>query len=151
LQPAVLHFEALSFGKKLKYSFSVSSRNYGKSLLTLLMTIAIVSLFVQPIAFVGSIHEPFNDKPVVRDLLDILAEFTKRISQIYGWDHMHAANVLRQIVYVLVSLFILPFAFITMLVLYFSDKERMEAVSLKESFRKFGKRSRIQETRNEED
>ena len=146
-----MHFETLKFGERFKKSFTVSSRNYGKSLLTLLMTLAIVSILVQPIAFVGSIHEPFNDKPLVRDLLDLIADFTKRITQIYGWDHMHAANIVRQVVYLIVALFVLPFTFITMVVLYFSDKERMEVVSLKESFTKFGKRSRIQETRIDEE
>ena len=151
LQSPVMHFETLKFGERFKKSFTVSSRNYGKSLLTLLMTLAIVSILVQPIAFVGSIHEPFNDKPLVRDLLDLIADFTKRITQIYGWDHMHAANIVRQVVYLIVALFVLPFTFITMVVLYFSDKERMEVVSLKESFTKFGKRSRIQETRIDEE
>ena len=146
-----MHFEAATFGERLKKSFAISSRNYGKSLLSVLMTIAVVAILTQPIAFVGSIHEPFNDKPVVRDLLDLLADFTKRISQIYGWEHMHTANVVRQVVYLTLALLILPFTAITMVVLYFSDKERMEAISLKESFTKFGKRSRIQETRNDED
>lgn len=151
LQPAVMHFDATPFAERLKKSFAISSRNYGKSLLSVLMTIAVVAILTQPIAFVGSIHEPFNDKPVVRDLLDLLADFTKRISQIYGWEYMHTANVVRQVVYLTLALLILPFTAITMVVLYFSDKERMEAISLKESFTKFGKRSRIQETRNDED
>ena len=111
------------------------------------MTILIVMLLAQPIAFVFSIHEPFNDKPMVRDLLDLVVDFIKRIALIYTEDdYMYWGNIARQIVYLLFVLLVLPFIAITMSVLYYSEKEKRDVVSLKEAYKKFGKRSRLQET-----
>lgn len=147
LQPSVMFYDPSGFKARWSKAFKVSSSNYGRSLLTLLILVVIVAILVQPFASVLSIHQPFIDKPLVRDLLDMVADVAKRIAQIYGVDHIHVANVVRQVFYILLSLIFLPFLFINMAVLYYSDKERNEAISLKESFKKFGKRSKIQETR----
>ena len=146
LQPAVMALDERPAGKRYGLSFAFSRSNYGNSLMVILTTILIVMIIAQPIAFVFSIHEPFNDKPMVRDLLDLLADLTKRIAMIYNADHMFWSNVLRQIVYIVFVLFTLPFVAITMAMIYYSEKEIRDVVSLKESFKKFGKRSRLQET-----
>jgi hypothetical protein len=115
-----------------------------------MLLVLVVSILVQPFASVLSIHQPFVDKPIMRDLLDILADFVKKITQIYGGDHIYVANVVRQIVYVVLATFLLPFLFINMAVFYFSYKEQHEAISMKAAFRNFGKRNKYQETRTDE-
>ena len=59
---------------------------------------------------------------------------------------MFWANVMRQIVYVIFMLFILPLLIITMAFGYYSELEKTEANGLKNAFKNFGKRSRIKET-----
>jgi uncharacterized membrane protein SpoIIM required for sporulation len=147
LNTSVMAFDEGSFSQRFSNGFGFSSSKYGSTLLVILMTILIVMLLAQPIAFVFSIHEPFNDKPMVRDLLDMVVDFIKRIALIYTEDdYMYWGNIARQIVYLLFVLLVLPFIAITMSILYYSEKEKRDVVSLKEAYKKFGKRSRLQET-----
>jgi uncharacterized membrane protein SpoIIM required for sporulation len=134
------------FGVRFKRGFKYSAQHYGKSLLVLLILIGLTVLMMQPIAFVFSIHDGGSNEPMVRDVLDMVADFTKRIAQIYTDDYMFWANVLRQLVYVLFMLFLLPLLFITMSFGYYSELEKTEANGLKNAFKKFGKRSRTKET-----
>ena len=135
-----------SFANRFKRSFSFSSSNYGISLMVLLLTIFIVFIVAQPFAFVFSIHEPFNDKPLVRDLLDMIADFTKRIALIYTTEHLFWSNIVRQLFYIGLILLILPFIAVTMSLIFYSEKEKREVVTLRKGFARFGKRSRLQET-----
>jgi uncharacterized membrane protein len=147
LNASVMAYDEGSFSQRFSKGFGFSSSKYGSTLMVILMTILIVMLLAQPIAFVFSIHEPFNDKPMVRDLLDMIVDFIKRIALIYTEDdYMYWGNIARQIVYLLFVLLVLPFIAITMSVLYYSEKEKRDVVSLKEAYKKFGKRSRLQET-----
>jgi uncharacterized membrane protein SpoIIM required for sporulation len=146
LQPAAMALDENTFWLRYKRSFSFSQSNYGVSLLIILTTLLIISIIAQPFAFVFSIHEPFNDKPMVRDLLDMIADFTKRIALIYTDEHLFWSNIVRQIVYLLFVLLILPFIAVTMSMVFYSEKEIRDVVSLKEAYKKFGKRSRLQET-----
>ena len=134
------------FGVRFKRGFKYSAQHYGKSLLVLLILIGLTVIMMQPIAFVFSIHDGWSNEPMVRDVLDMVADFTKRIAQIYTDDYMFWANVLRQLVYVLFMLFLLPLLFITMSFGYYSELEKTEANGLKNAFKKFGKRSRTKET-----
>lgn len=137
------------FGERFKRGFKYGKQHYGNSLLLLLILSLLTFLFMQPIAFVFSYHETNwltgEEAPVMRDLLDILADFVKRVAQIYTDDYMIWANILRQIVYVFYILGLLPLLIITMSFAFYSEQERTEARGLWKAFEKFGKRSRSQE------
>lgn len=134
------------FGVRFSRGFKYSAQHYGKTLLVLLILIGLTAVIVQPIAFVFSNHIGWDDEPLMRDVLDMLADFVKRIAQIYTKDYMFWANVMRQIVYVIFMLLILPLLIITMAFGYYSELEKTEANGLKNAFKNFGKRSRIKET-----
>jgi uncharacterized membrane protein SpoIIM required for sporulation len=130
-----------AFGLGFKYS----KQHYGNSLVVLLLLTLLVAIIAQPIAFVLSIHENWNNEPMIRDLLDLVADFVKRVAQLYTDDYMFWANVARQLVYLIFILGILPLVAITMAFGYFTEDERTKANGLKESFKRFGRRSRTQE------
>jgi uncharacterized membrane protein SpoIIM required for sporulation len=146
VQAAVMGLDDKPFGERFGRSFSFGRANFGVSLMVILTVLMILMIVVQPFAFVFSIHEPFNDKPMVRDLLDMIADMTKRIALIYTDQQMFWANIVRQIVYVFIGLMVIPFFATTMAMIFYSEKEVRDVVSLKESYKKFGKRSRTQET-----
>lgn len=148
---AVFGLDDNPLSKHFGLAFKTGYWNFGSTLLVLLLSVLIIFLAVQPFAFIFSIHEPFNDKPLVRDLLDQLADLTKRVALIYTEDYMFWSNVVRQVVYVLLLILIFPYIAITMAMIYFSHKEKTSAVSLKESFKRFGKRSRLQENSSDLD
>lgn len=145
LQGATMGLDTASFGKRFKKSFKISKGHYGNSLLVLLILIVLVIILVQPVAFVFSIHEGFNEKPLVKDLLDMLAEMTKRIAREFTENYIVAGNIVRQIVYLLFILGIVPLIAITTGFSYFSEVEKTEAIGLRKAFDKFGKRNRFQE------
>lgn len=145
LQGATMGLDNAPFGKRFKKSFAISKNHYGKSLLVILILIVLTILLVQPVAFVFSIHEGFNDKPLVKDLLDMFAELVKRIAREFTDNYMVVGNIVRQIVYVLFLLGIVPLVVISTGFSYFSEIEKTEAIGLRKSFDKFGKRNRFQE------
>jgi uncharacterized membrane protein SpoIIM required for sporulation len=138
-----------SFGERFKRGFKYSKQHYGNTLLLLLILLLLTFLIMQPIAFIYSYHETdwvtLEEAPVMRDLLDLSADFVKRIAQIYTDDYMIWANILRQIVYVFYILGLLPLLVISMSFAFYSERERTEAHGLRKAFQKFGKRSRSQE------
>jgi uncharacterized membrane protein SpoIIM required for sporulation len=125
--------------------FSMNIRTYGKSLLSIILFTAIFALFMQPIAFVGSIHESYMSGPAIRDLLDILTDFIKEISLTFGWDRMYLANLTRQIVYLFFLISVLPLWIICMTFIAFNEKEKETANGLKNKFIFFGTRKRFNE------
>ena len=145
LNAAAAGLDGNKFGIRFKRGFKYSKQYYGNTLLLVMILLLFTFLFMQPIAFVFSIHETWTDKPMMSDLLDMLAEFVKRVAQIYTDDYIIWANILRQIVYMIFMLGILPLVIITMAFGYFSELERTEARGLRKAFEKFGKRSKTQE------
>ncbi|MBL1279859.1 MAG: stage II sporulation protein M [Fluviicola sp.] len=146
LNAAAMGISKGKFKERFRKGFKYSKQHYGKSLVLLLVLIGLTSIILQPVAFVFSIHDTWSDEPQMRDLLDMTADFVKRIGQIYSTDYMVWANVLRQIVYVIFMLGLLPLLVITMAFGYFSEREETEALGLRKQFEKFGKRSNTQET-----
>lgn len=140
----------LSTSKNGKYGlgFKYSQKHYGKSLVVLLILILLAMLIMQPIALVFSIQESWMTEPPVRDILDMTADFIKRVAQAINpnSDYMVWSNVFRQIIYVLFMLGILPLVIITMAFGFYSEREKIDAFGLRKEFEKFGKRSRIKET-----
>ncbi len=132
--------------------WSFSARSYGISLLNIVIFTLIFALFMQPIALVFSIRENFDPtsiinvtEPIMPDLLDMLADFTKDVAEALGGDRMFWANVVRQIVYVLFLLLVLPIWIISMTFIGYNEYEKETATGLRNAFLKFGKRNRYQE------
>jgi len=146
IQSAVFGLDERPVGARWIRSWSYSANRYGTSLMVILMSVFIVFIISQPIAFIFSFHEPFNDQPLVRDLLDMLADTVKRVAMIYTDEHIFWSNIVRQIVYLLFSFMVIIFMGITMAVSYYSSREKEESVSLREAFKRFGKRSRLNES-----
>jgi thiosulfate reductase cytochrome b subunit len=103
---------------------------------------------MQPIALVFSIHEGWNNEPLVRDILDMAADFVKRVAQVFvaGNEYMVWSNGFRQLIYILFMMGILPLVIMTMALGFYSEREKTEAFGLRKEFEKFGKRSRTKET-----
>lgn len=135
------------FGKRWGKGFKISSQNYGTSLLNLLLIFVLVVIFSQVIASVFSIHNTWNNKPEMRDLLDMLADLVGRIAMIFTDDYMLYANITRQVVYMSFMLVVLPLLIISTGFGYYNVVERLEAVGLRREFEKFGKRKRNQESK----
>lgn len=125
--------------------FRFSKQHYGNSLLILMLLTVLVFILSQPIAFVLSMHDGWRDEPMIRDLLDIIADFTKRVALLYTEDYMFWANVVRQLFYLVFLIGVLPLVAITAAFGFYTERERSEATGLKIAFKNFGKRSRTQE------
>ncbi len=144
LNAASMGLDDSKFGQRFGKGFRFSTKHYGNTLLILLILIVLTAILLQPVAFVLSIHD-YNGEPTISDLLDIAANFVKRIAQIFTSDYMFWANVLRQIVYLIFFFAIVPMIAFTMAIAYYSQVEKTEAIGLKKAFEKFGKRNRFQE------
>lgn len=148
LVSATVGLDEGKFGVRLKRGFKFSSQHYGNSLLMLFILLIFVTILMQPIASVFSIHETYgNSGPaIMSDLLDLVAGFVKRISMAVEGDYMFWGNITRQVVYVFFILMFIPLVVIMTSFGFFSERERFEATGLKEDFKRFGKRSRTKET-----
>jgi uncharacterized membrane protein SpoIIM required for sporulation len=145
LQSATMGLDDVSFGKRYKKSFRFSAKQYGNTLLTLGLLVTFIVLIAQPIAFVFSIHNGYNDEPLIKDALDMFVGLVKRVSREFTDDYIVIGNIVRQIVYLAFLLGILPLIAITAAFSYYTELDKSEAKSLKENFKKFGKRNRYQE------
>lgn len=146
LNPAVAALDQGSVGKLWSKGFKVSRKHWGKSIVLLMIMLLITFIAMQPIAFVFSIHEGWNDEPLVRDLLDIITGFIKRVAQIYTDDFIFPANMVRQLFYLAYIFFLLPLLVIITGLGFYTVREVEEATGLRKAFESFGKRSRVKET-----
>ena len=148
--PFLYHFASVSAIEGIKpthyfkraWKFGVNA--YGLNLLAILFSVLLVTIFMQPIAYVGSNH--VGPSPGMRDLLDVLADFVGNLTATFDFDSMYWSNFTRQLIYLFFLLFVLPLIFIPMIFVAFSEYEKFAAVGLKTDFEKFGKRKRNQET-----
>jgi len=147
LNAAAMGISNGKFKERFRKGFRYSKQHYGKSLVLLLILICLTAIILQPIALVFSIHNSWTNEPEMRDLLDMLADFVKRIAMIYTDDYMVWANFFRQFVYIIFILGLLPLLIITMGFGYFSEREKTEVMGLRNQFEKFGKRSNTQESK----
>jgi hypothetical protein len=145
LQGATQGLDGETFWRRFKKGFKFSKNHYAKTMGILLLIGAFVVILAQPIAFVFSIHEGFGSKPLVSDLLDMLADLVKRVATEFSDEPIFYSNVARQIVYLLFMLGIVPLIAISTGFSYFSESEKTEAKGLRKAFEKFGKRNRYQE------
>lgn len=146
LNAATAGLSDLPLGKRLSKGFKYSAKNYGNGILALLILTVIVFIAAQPIAFFWSIHFYGMEEPPIPDLLDLVARFIKRIGMIYTDDYIVYSNAFRQLVYAFYVVIVLCILAVMMSFAYYNEVERNEAEGLKEEFKKFGKRSRNQET-----
>lgn len=135
-----------SLGSRISRGFKFSGGHYWKTFVVVLILCLMTVLIVQPIAFFFSIHFDYGSDPEIRDFLDMLVDFVERIAMLSTDDYMVYGNITRQVVYIIVVLFLVPLAFFTMALGYFSERERAEATGLRKQLDFFGKRSRTQET-----
>lgn len=145
LQGATQGLDNETFWKRFKKGFKFSKNHYAKTLGVLVLIGAFVVILIQPIAFVFSIHEGYGSKPLVPDLLDMLADLVKRVATEFSDEPIFYSNVARQIVYLVFMLGIVPLIAISSGFSYFSESEKTEAKGLRKAFEKFGKRNRYQE------
>jgi uncharacterized membrane protein SpoIIM required for sporulation len=134
-----------TFREKLRLGWTYSSRSYGFAILSVLLFSLIFALFLQPIAFVGSIPDNASAPPNIRDLLDMLSDFVKDISGTLGWDRLFWSNVTRQFVYLFFIITIFPLWIIARTFMAYNEHEKETAGGLKASLKQFGKRSRFKE------
>lgn len=146
LNAATVGLADMPFGQRFSKGFKYSSKNYGNALLAMLILLVIVFMAAQPIAFFMSNHYFGQDEPILPDLLDFVTRFIKRVAQIFTDDYIIWANAFRQFVYVFYVIFVICILAIMMSFAFYNELERNEASGLKEEFKKFGKRSRNQET-----
>lgn len=146
LNPAVAALDKGSVGKLWSKGFLVSRKHWGKSIVLLMIMLTITFIAMQPIAFVFSINEGWNDEPLVRDLLDLITGFVKRVAQIYTNDFIFPANIVRQLFYLAYMFFLLPLLVVITGLGFYTVREVEEATGLRKAFESFGKRSRVKET-----
>lgn len=130
---------------RLKKAFLYGRKTYVPSLLNILFFGVLVTILVQPIAFVFSIQQNWTNEPTMRDLLDVCTDFINRVAIFFTDDYMYYSNSFRQIVYILFILVTLPLFGLLTAFTYFSHAEKEEIIGLKEEFKLFGKRKRNQE------
>lgn len=131
--------------KRLNKTFYYGKKGYVNSLMILLFFSILVTVFIQPIALVFSIHNTWNNEPIFRDLLDMVTDFMNRIIILFSEDYMYYSNSFRQIVYIIFALLSLPLFALMISFSYFNILEKEEAIGLKNEFLEFGKRKRQQE------
>lgn len=143
---SVMGYSPGKFGEKFKKGFKYSTKHYLPSLANIFIAGLIIAVLMQPIALVFSIHEGYRNEPMISDLLDLACGFIKRVGQEYTEDYILYSNVFRQFIYLFYILITIPFVYIITSLSYFSQREKNELTGLKMEFKKFGKRSRTQET-----
>lgn len=133
------------FTERLKKGFRYGSKQYGNLLGALLVLMAFVVLLAQPVAFVFSIHDGKMGGPLVPDLLDMFSGFVQRVAVEFTDDYVVVSNIVRQLVYLVYVLTIIPLLAVITGFAFFSEREKTEATGLREAFLRFGKRNRFKE------
>jgi uncharacterized membrane protein SpoIIM required for sporulation len=137
--------------ENLKIGLKYSASNYFISLISFVVIAAIIGVFIQPIAFVGSIVENEVRGPALfPDILDLTAGFIQKITSNYGLNGLFWENIIRQTVYILVLVLIIPIYTILSCLLFSNMQEIKTAKSLQKEFESFGKRDRFKETEIED-
>lgn len=133
--------------------WAFSLKNFSNSLLVLLILLALVTLFMQPIAFVGSIQTMryvedirYYDAPSTRDLLDVVSTFVAELADKLGGNGIFWQNVVRWFVYAGFLGLVLPLVIICLHLIVWKQVEIASCVGLRSAFRQFGKRKRTAES-----
>jgi len=141
-----MSFDSGTLGSRFKKGLAFSKSNFGNTLLILLLSLAFITLIAQPLSFVFSIQYYRSGEPLLRDLLDMIVDFSKRIAINYTDSPIIVGNVIRQVFYILFLLFTIPLVIIPTVFIYCSEVEKTELPGLKKEFQKFGQRSKTKES-----
>jgi uncharacterized membrane protein SpoIIM required for sporulation len=125
-----------SFGKSFKLGFKFSKQQFGNNFLIIALAFCMIIILAQPIALVFSIQN------LVPDLLDLTVDFCKRIFMTITTDYLVICNVIRQLIYTLFFILMLPLIAICCALVFYSEDETLHLHSLKEQFKVFGKRKK---------
>ncbi|TXI86403.1 MAG: stage II sporulation protein M [Crocinitomicaceae bacterium] len=152
LNGLVAGFSETTFATRFRNGWRFSAKSYGLSILNLLIFTFIFALFMQPIAFVGSIKQVFGSaslmdaaEVMMPDMLDLIADFVKNVANAFGGEGLFWANFSRQVIYGLFIIAVFPLWIISVVFLYLNIEERESAAGLRKAFQHFGKRKRFQE------
>ena len=131
----------------LSTGFKFSASSFFPSIITLLLIGILIAVLLQPIAFAGSIVENEMRGPTFfPDILDLICDFLEKIINNYGQNGLFWTNVLRQIVYIVAIILIIPLYTIQSLLLFTNMQEIKQAKGLWKEYEKFGNRDRFKET-----
>lgn len=134
------------------WNFSVKS--YANGMLIILFIVALTTLFMQPIAYVGSIQSlkysediVYYGEPSMRDLLDLTSEFVMNVSNAINGNGMFWHNVVRWLVYTGFLFLIFPLIIIALHLQTWKEVEKETCIGLRDELEQFGKRKRNMESK----
>jgi hypothetical protein len=131
----------------LSTGFKFSASSFFPSIITLLLIGILIAVLLQPIAFAGSLVESEMRGPTFfPDILDLICDFIEKIINNYGQNGLFWTNVLRQIVYIVAIILIIPLYTIQSLLLFTNMQEIKQVKGLWKEYEKFGNRDRFKET-----
>jgi len=130
----------------LKKGFRYSASSFMISLISFIVILAVIGVFTQPIAFLGSIHNEYRGTELFPDILDLLAGFIEKITATYGLNGVFWGNIIRQTIYIVVLVMAIPLYTILTCFLFTNMQEIKSAKFLHKEFENFGKRNRFKET-----
>lgn len=149
LGPTVVFYEKGTLKEKLSKGFRFGTGSFGNMLISLIVTVILICLLMQPFALVFSIHNEYTNKPQIKDLLDMFVETARRFFELYSENAVVYGNIIRQIFYLTFIFLLVPFFAVLTGVCYFSEVEKKEARSLKQVFQQFGKTNRYKESKED--
>ncbi|MFA5574033.1 MAG: stage II sporulation protein M [Brumimicrobium sp.] len=143
----LLPISSVGLDKKpnLKSGFSFSATKWSSTFIVFSLLCLATILLAQPLAFVFSFENHLGE-PNIRDVLDRLSDFLLPVFADVSDKPIVWVNVVRQFFYIGFMLFLLPLFFIGIGLVYLSGVEERQHISLKNEFKKFGKRNRVKET-----
>lgn len=151
LQGASIVLGPYTFGKNFGKGFSYGTKGYGQTILSIMVMSLVLFLFAQPIAFVYSFHtwdwmSGTTSEPYIADFLDRFCGLIKEISREYTPNFILPTNIVRQFIYIIFLLFILPLFTTAMGFSYMNIHEKLSSNGLRQKFQEFGKRKKFQES-----
>lgn len=132
----------------IKSGFQLSGGKWSSSFVIFSLLCITTFFIAQLFAFVFSYND-IGGQPYMNDLLDWLSDFLLPIFSEFTQDPIVWINVVRQIVYVLFLLLLMPLFFMAFGLLFYSAKEEVEAIGITNELQQFGKRSKTIETRSD--
>lgn len=142
----ILPYIAIWIGKSafseidLKSSVSQLTKKVWSDGIGVLVLLSVFTfLIVQPVAFFLSINEGVNNSPILPDFLDMITSFLERILASETEYAVFIGNVIRQIVYLLLIMLLIPLYTILLGLYFFHAADKEESISLKEQLKNFGK------------
>ena len=135
----------LTSNASLKEGFLLSGKGWASGLVVFSLLCITAFFIAQLFGFVLSYND-VSGQPYVRDLLDWLSDFLLPIFSEISQDPIVWINVVRQSVYVLFLILLLPLFFISFGLLFYTAKEEEDAVGITHELKQFGMHNNTVET-----